>query len=385
MTRTKRYPGSIEKRGESYRIRLCVGNNRHSFTLTTRSRKVAERFARKKEQELREQAARHKAGIPESLTCTQLFQLFEDIHLPKKAPNTQVSYRDALKPLTHFFGKLRGDPSVSQIQPAHIEEYLKWRLHHGPNGNSRSKPLSNRTLQLDRAVLHRAFKLALVQGYVASNPVSPVDAPQPDERTPVILSDGQFEKLLTACEEKDFLHLFVLTMAETGARCESEVLWLRWKDVDLKGGYIWIDSSKEHRTKSGEGRWVPMTNRLHTAMRGHFARYHFNQYGPDQSKWIFHHVLNRGRAKAGDRLASLRRSFEKAREAAGLPSNFQQHDLRHRRITTWLAEEKHPVHVREAVGHANLQTTMRYTHLAKEHLRSLVDDSPKEQKERLGT
>ena len=51
----------------------------------------------------------------------------------------------------------------------------------------------------------------------------------------------------------------------------------------------------------------------------------------------------------------------------------------------WLAEEKHPVHVREAVGHANLQTTMRYTHLAKEHLRSLVDDSPKEQKERLGT
>ena len=57
----------------------------------------------------------------------------------------------------------------------------------------------------------------------------------------------------------------------------------------------------------------------------------------------------------------------------------------HRRITTWLAEEKHTVHVKEAVGHADQQTTMKYTHLAKEHLRSLVDDSPNRQRESLGT
>ncbi len=306
-------------------------------------------------------------------------------HLPKKAPNTQISYRDALKPLSHFFGNVLRDPSVSQVQPAHIEQYLKWRAHHGPRGSKRSSPLSNRTLQLDRAVLHRAFKLAHEQGYVDYNPVSPIDVPKPDERTPVILTGAQFEKLLGACTGDDFVHLYVLLLAETGARCESEALWIRWKDVDLSEGFVWIDSNNEHRTKSGEGRWVPLTHRLHAAMRQHFARYHFNQYGPNQSEWVFHHILTRGRAKAGDRLASLRRSFEKACRAAELPSNFRQHDLRHRRITTWLAEEKHAVHVKEAVGHAALQTTMRYTHLAKEHLRSLVDDSPKDRRERLGT
>jgi site-specific recombinase XerD len=31
------------------------------------------------------------------------------------------------------------------------------------------------------------------------------------------------------------------------------------------------------------------------------------------------------------------------------------------------------VHVKEAVGHSDLRTTMAYTHLAREHLRSLVD------------
>jgi site-specific recombinase XerD len=33
------------------------------------------------------------------------------------------------------------------------------------------------------------------------------------------------------------------------------------------------------------------------------------------------------------------------------------------------------VHVKEAVGHADLATTMKYTHLVREHLRALVDEA----------
>jgi site-specific recombinase XerD len=54
-----------------------------------------------------------------------------------------------------------------------------------------------------------------------------------------------------------------------------------------------------------------------------------------------------------------------------------QHDLRHRRVTTWLASGGNPVHVKEAVGHSDLATTMKYTHLAREHLKALV--TPNEQ------
>ena len=63
-------------------------------------------------------------------------------------------------------------------------------------------------------------------------------------------------------------------------------------------------------------------------------------------------------------------------ERAELPAGFLPHDLRHRRITKWLAEGKSAVLVKEAVGHADLRTTMGYTHLAKEHLRSLVVGEP---------
>jgi site-specific recombinase XerC len=43
-------------------------------------------------------------------------------------------------------------------------------------------------------------------------------------------------------------------------------------------------------------------------------------------------------------------------------------------VTTWLAAEQCPVLTEEAMGHSDLRTTTGYSHLAREHLRALVDD-----------
>ena len=61
-------------------------------------------------------------------------------------------------------------------------------------------------------------------------------------------------------------------------------------------------------------------------------------------------------------------------QSAKLPLGFRLHDLRHRRVTTWLADARNPVHVKEALGHSDIRLTMGYTHLAREHLRSLVEE-----------
>ena len=103
-------------------------------------------------------------------------------------------------------------------------------------------------------------------------------------------------------------------------------------------------------------------------MRAHFAAFRLTGRSP----WVFHHVVTRARQRAGDRIGSLRQAFAAAAARASVPPGLHQHDLRHRRVTTWLAEERNPVHVIEAMGHADLRTTMAYTHLAREHLRSLT-------------
>jgi integrase len=111
-----------------------------------------------------------------------------------------------------------------------------------------------------------------------------------------------------------------------------------------------------------------MTPRLVDAYRAHFAAYRLGG-----SPWIFHHLTTRFRHHTGARIGSLRAGFAAAAARAKLPNGLHQHDLRHRRVTTWLADGKHAVLVKEAVGHSDLRTTTAYTHLAREHLRDLVD------------
>ena len=232
---------------------------------------------------------------------------------------------------------------------------------------------------------HNLFAFAERLELVDTNPVAKVKAPRYDKREKVILEDHEYEKFLAACEQNPFLHVYVLVMGETGMRCESEALWLRWEDLKLEDGFVWIASGREHRTKSGKGRWVPMTARLRAALQHHAASYRFRTYAGERSVWVFHHEYRRRRASAGARIGSLRRAFENAakrafsdNDRAEVLAGFTQHDLRHRRVTTWLAEGKSAVLVKEAMGHADLRTTMGYTHLARKHLRALVAPSAEE-------
>lgn len=383
MTRRKSYPGHIEKRGKSYRVHLCVAGKRHKYTITC-SRRDAGRFAREKFAELERRAERRASGLPGSIPFSALLKQFDEEKIPILALGTQRSYRDSLKPIRKFFVEKLGDLPVDKIHAAHVSDFLDWRRVHGPHGEKLWKPRSNRTLAKDRAVLHRLFALADRLEFRDGNPVARTEPPKSDPRDPVILSDEQYEVLLAECSHDPMLQLYALTLGETGARCESEGLHLRWEDVDLEKGFIWIDSSREdHRTKSGKGRWVPVTPRLLDAMREHFATFRLATYGGERTPWVFHHTRRRRNARPGERIGSLRRAFRSACSRARLPDGFVQHDLRHRRVTTWLAQEKSPALVKEAMGHSDLRTTMGYMHLSREHLRVLVRETPA--RERLGS
>jgi site-specific recombinase XerD len=369
MAKRKRCPGTIEERGDSLRIILYAGGERHAFTLATRDRREAEEFAQKKHQELQQAVGRVRRGLPGRVPVSELLDKFEAQRLPPLAPNTRKSYKHSLAMFRRFFGQL-GDPLVTEVGRGNIVEYLSWR----PSVATRGQHVGGRTLEKDRACLHAVFAFAEELEMRDGNPVAKVTPPKAEKRAPVILDEDQYGKLLAACEGRPMLSLYITTLAEAGLRCDSEALHLQWEDVDLEGGFLKIVSGRDgHRTKSGKSRWVPMTPKLHQAMRDHFARFRFATYGGQRTLWVFHHVTTRRQATAGERICVLRRAFEKAVERAKLPADLHQHDLRHRRVTTWLAAGGDAVKVKEAMGHADLRTTMGYTHLVRENLRSLVE------------
>jgi len=188
-------------------------------------------------------------------------------------------------------------------------------------------------------VLHRIFALADRREYREGNPVARTEMPKADRRDPVLLSPEQLEALLEACGDRPMMRLYVLTLAETGMRCDSEALHLTWDDVELEGGFIRIASGRNgHRVKSGKGRYVPMTARLTAAIREHFARYRFAGYNGGPTPWVFHHERTALRYAAGSRIQTLHEGFRRAAERAKLPPELHQHNPRHRRVATSLAE-----------------------------------------------
>jgi len=374
----RRYPGYIERHRDRLRVVLCVAGKRHRFTLETTDRKEAETFAKNKYAELEQQHGRRFAGLPGPVRCSELLEQFEE-ELPTKSPGCRRSYVCSVNPIRLYFVGELGDPTVDQVRAGTVEAFLTWRRGHvittreDEDGTKIVEAIAGRvrerTVAKDRAVLHAIFAMAERREYRDGNPVARTKAPKYDARQPVLLSAVEYSKLLDACEDP-MLKLYVLVLGETGARDESEALWLRWEDIDLEGGFVRIVSGQnDHRTKSGKDRWTPMSPALSSAMRDHFAAFRLASSSP----WVFHHARTRRHHKAGDRIKSLRAAVRTAADAAKISQAWHLHDLRHRRVTTWLAEGRNPVHVKEAVGHSDLRTTMGYTHLAREHLRSLFD------------
>ena len=169
-----------------------------------------------------------------------MFTLYETDKLPRKAPGTQRTYRECLKPFREYFVGHCKDPAVEKVRKAHIEGYLAWRAVNRVGGGV----VGNRMLSKERAVLHAIFAFAGKLELCAGNPVKESDNPKWDRREPIILDDAQYEKLLTACEGHAMLRLHVLTLAESGLRCGSECLWLRWEDIE--DGFLYIVTGRDN-------------------------------------------------------------------------------------------------------------------------------------------
>src|SRR5262249_53354553 len=151
-------------------------------------------------------------------------------------------------------------------------------------------------------VFEKAMKLDMCEG----NPVAKTEAPTSDAFNPVILTSEEFDRLLKACEHRPMLTLYVIVLGESGLRANTEALKLRWEHVDLERGFLFVGSGRGvDRTKSGKGRWVPMTPQLHAAMRDHFAQYRFARYHGKRTPWVFHHDHDHHKCVAGERIKNL--------------------------------------------------------------------------------
>ena len=260
----------------------------------------------------------------------------------ERKPSTLADYRSALKAhlLPAFGGRL-----LKSITPAQINA---WRRG--------LKGLSNRSKNKLLIQLHGIFRRAQMVWGLEANPLVRVEKhPMRASGDIQVFSPEEVWALVRAAGSEQDGGIF-LTAAFTGLRM-GELIALRWRDVDFAGATIRVRGSYAagHLTtpKSGKVRAVPMA----PDVAGALAQLGRRRDWIGDGDLVFAGKL--GRYLDG---SALRRRYKDALTRAGLrPLRF--HDLRHTFGTRMIAKADIR-RVQEWMGHADIQTTMRYLHYA---------------------
>lgn len=146
----------------------------------------------------------------------------------------------------------------------------------------------------------------------------------------------------------DHLRPMVLLTMNTGLRL-GEALSLEWSDVNLEEGVLTLRGAN---TKSGHSRRIPLNKTARSVLSDWQAS------GPN-SGLVFP-------ARNGQQRLSVRRAWHGVLAAAGI-TDFRWHDLRHHFASQLVMRGVDLNTVRDLLGHAQLDMTLRYAHLSPDH------------------
>jgi len=146
--------------------------------------------------------------------------------------------------------------------------------------------------------------------------------------------------------------LFICLARYAGLR-ESEALQIRWKDVDLQEGFIWVmhDPDKGQRTKNGCSRKAVLTPEIRNALQEWAVEV-------PENEWVFP-------APDGPSVHQrrIKRALSLAYKKAGIdPNGAPAHNLRHCFGTALAEKGCSAATIQVLMGHSEIRTSSRYLH-----------------------
>jgi len=244
------------------------------------------------------------------------------------------SKRGFVKQLLEAFGNL----PLRRFNSMLIEQYQTERLQKG------NKPATvNRLLATLKHMFTKATHWDMVEEETLKR-IRKVKLLEENNRRLRYLSKEECQSLINACSPH--MRPIVICALNTGMR-KSEILNLKWDNIDLKHGFILLD-----RTKNGERREIPINDTLRSVLQGLIRRL--------DVPYVFYDPAT------GKPYQDIKRSFNSALRRAGI-RDFHFHDLRHTFASHLVMAGVDLTTVKELLGHKTLTMTLRYAHLAPSH------------------
>ncbi len=309
---------------------------------------------------INEMQSRIESGLTYESTKVALQQFADSWLAGKKLsrrPGTVHQYRQIFDQyILPLIGKMR----LQEVQPSLIRRlYL----------TKREEGLGSRTIQLIHTVLHSMFKQAVREGLLGWSPVEAVERPKVETAEHQILTEEQAQQLVIMSKASHYGTLIYLALI-TGLR-ESELLGLKWSDIDWKKGILHVQRQL-HRVQ-GQGRVFvpPKTKAGRREIRlgqGTLERLAAHREEQDKQRilsgdlWEENNLIFPNRLGKPAACENMYKEHKRILKANGLP-DIRFHGLRHTNIS-FLIDMGTPINtVQKRAGHSKASiTTDTYGH-----------------------
>jgi integrase len=369
--------GSMRQRVGAWELRVYVGRDPLSGRKrwVSRSFKGAKRDAQVALAALVTELDGNRPG-PSGATVGHLLERWFEQAEPDFSPKTALETRGVLD--RHLIPSLGAVP-LGRLRAEQLDGYYRELRRRGGHGG---KPLAPATVRRMHGILHRALEQGVRWGWLRSNPASLAQPPKVPPSEIVPPDPAHIARLFEVARERDpDLATFVLLAAATGAR-RSELVALRWSDVDLDTGVVSISRGHVH----GRDGVVMKDTKTHASRRVALA-------GTSLAVLVEHHGRATDLASACGvalgtdgfvftrtadgtvpwRPDTTTTAFVHLRHRAGL-DHIRLHDLRHYVATTMLTAGVDVRTVAGRLGHRNAATTLNvYSHFLERSDRAAAD------------
>ena len=355
--------GHITKRGkDSYTIVLNLG--RDPETGKRKQQWVSVKGTKKEaEKRLSELVSQLDNGIyikPKKTTLTEYLNMWLNEYAKNNlSPRGFERYSGIIR--KHLIPDL-GKVILTQLKPEHLQKHYTTKLNDG---------LSARTVRYHHALIHVALQTAVKWGLVSRNVADAVDPPRIRRNEMQTWDEDEVNQFLEYAKDSPYYSLFY-TALFTGMR-RSELLALRWQDIDFIYGQIYVNRSL-HQLKDGSfiftqpksaksSRTIALTpstilmlkeyqeqQRLERDMSGNLLT---------DNDLVFSNLEGKPL-----RPNTITRAWTMLSAKCGLKV-IRFHDARHTHASLMLKQGIHPKVVQERLGHSSIQMTIdTYSHVA---------------------
>ncbi len=358
--------GTIYRRGRMWYINVMADKKRVRRKVGP-SREVAELAL--KDYEVKIARQKFDLDVPDAL-IEELFDQYLEYSSVNHAPNTTMRYRQALFNFTLFLRtRYPSVTRVSQLDMAIIEDFKRFRRDVDPRTiklpssvklkvSQSARKAKCVTINYEIKTLSSTCNFGIKRRMCRTNPCREV-CPMMKHGTsePRFLTQDECN-LLFRYAEGEFRDILV-TFLNTGLRL-GELINLQWCDIDFTRGVLKVRPKED---------WVPKTRSrevpLNSGMIALLQRR--RELGDLDGEYVFPD------RKGGRLKRKLRKDLIRVARKAGLDDFTKIHGLRHTFASHLIMKGVDLPTVQRLLGHADIQTTMIYSHLTVDHVANAVE------------